>query len=128
MKFHQALFTASLFVGLTAGLGCSGTGPTGGEATGGTTTDEGKTIKSIEIKPIKQLHKGSSEQLRVEAHYTDGTSDDVTDSGDVVWSIPEATVATVSRGGMLSAVKAGSVNVTVEYKGKKGQQILVIMP
>jgi uncharacterized protein YjdB len=129
MKFHQALFTASLFVGLTAGLGCSGTGPTGGQSTGGTATEDGKAITSVEITPNKDvLHKGASQQFRATAHFADGTTEDITSSKDTVWSTSEPTVATVSKGGMVNAAKAGAVEISVEYKGEKGTEHFVIMP
>ena len=129
MKFHQSLFMASLIVGLTAGLGCSDTSPTGGETNGGTPTDNGKAITSVEITPNKTaLRKGDSQQFRAVAHYADGTTKDITSSKDIVWSTSEPTVATVSKGGMVNAAKAGIVDITVTYKGEKGEEHFVVMP
>jgi uncharacterized protein YjdB len=129
MKFHQALFTASLFVGLTAGLGCSETSPTGGQSTGGTATEDGKTITSVEITPsMDVMRKGGSQQFRAVAHLADGTTKDITSSKDIEWKSSDTTVATVSKGGMVSAVKAGAVDITVEYKGEKSNARFVIMP
>ena len=129
MKIHQSLFTASLILGLTAGLGCSGTTPTGGTSTGGSATEDGKVIAAIEITPNKDtLSKGSSQQFRAVVRYADGTTEDITNSKDVIWNTSEPTVATVTRNGMVIANKAGLVDITVEYKGEKGEEHFVVMP
>ena len=129
MKIYQSLFAASLILGLTAGLGCSGTTPTGGNGTSGSVTEEGKVIASIEITPNKDtLSEGASQQFRAVVRYADGMTEDITESKDAVWNTSAPTVATVTRNGMVIAAKAGLVEITVEYKGEKGEENFVVMP
>lgn len=132
MKLNQSLFTASLILGLTAGLGCSGTTPTGSTSTagtGGSATEDGKVISSVEITPNRDtLGRGSSQQFRAIVHFADGTTEDITDSKDAVWNTSEPTVATVTKKGMVSATKAGIVDITVEYKGEKGDEHFIVTP
>jgi uncharacterized protein YjdB len=128
MKFHQALFMASLIAGLTAGLGCSGTTPTGSTSSGGTANEGGKTITSIDITPGKDpLRSGASQQFRAVAHFDDGTSEDITNSKDVKWSTSASTLATVTNSGMVTATKTGPVDITVEYKGERGEKHVIIV-
>ena len=134
MKLNQSLFAASLILGLTAGFGCSGTTPsgstsTGGASTGGSATEDGKVIASIEITPNRDaLSQGDSQQFRAIVNYADGTTEDITDSKDAVWNTSEPTVATVTRRGMVIATKAGLVEITVEYKGEKGEENFIVTP
>jgi len=129
MKFHQALFTASLIACLTAGLGCTGTTPTGGTGNGGSVTDDGKVVAGIDITPDKTtMSKGASQQFRAVVRYADGTTEDITESKDAVWNTSEPTVATVTRTGLVIAAKAGIVDITVEYKGEKANEHFVVMP
>ncbi len=132
MKVNQSLFTASLILGLTAGLGCGGTGPSGSSGAGGagaTATNDGKVIAAIEITPDKDtLRKGDSQQFRAVVRYADGTTEDITNSKDAHWNTSEPTVATVTRNGMVIAAKAGLVDITVEFKGEKGEEHFVVMP
>ena len=130
MKLNQSLFMASLVLGLTAGLGCSGTSPTGSAGgTSGSATEDGKVIASIEITPNKDtLAKGDSQQFRAVVHYADGTTEDITSSKDIVWNTSEPTVATVTRNGMVIAAKAGLVDITAEYKGEKGEEHFIVTP
>jgi uncharacterized protein YjdB len=131
MKFTQSIFTASLFLALAAGAGCTGsTAPGGGNNNGNDgVTDDGKVIAGIEITPDKTtLSKGETQQFRAVARYADGTTEDITDSDDVVWNTNEPTVATVSRKGLVTAEKAGVVNITVKYKGETGEEHFAVMP
>ena len=134
MKLNQSLFAASLILGLTAGLGCSGTTPTGststgGTSTGGSATEDGKVISSVEITPNKDtLSRGASQQFRAVVHFADGTTEDITESKDAVWNTSEPTVATVTKRGMVIATKPGLVDITVEYKGEKGDEHFIVTP
>lgn len=134
MKLNQSLFAASLLLGLSAGFGCSGTTPsgttsTGGTSTGGSATEDGKVIATIEITPNKDmLSRGSSQQFRAVVHFADGATEDITESRDAVWNTSEPTVATVTPKGMVIAAKAGFVDITVEYKGEKGEEHFIVTP
>ena len=132
MKFSLALFTAPLVMALAAGVGCSGTTPTGGgddSPTGGSATDDGKVIAGIDVSPEKAtLSKGTTQQFRAIVRYADGTTEDITNSPDVIWNTSEPTVATVSKNGVVTAAKGGLAKITVEYKGEKGSEGFVVMP
>ena len=133
MKFPQALFTAPLILALAAGVGCTGTNTTSGTSAGGTTggsaTEEGKVIAGVEITPNKDtLTKGATQQFRATVRYADGTTEDITNSRDAVWNTSEPNVATVSKDGVVVAMKEGLVNITVEYKTEKGEEHFVVMP
>ena len=131
MKFSQALFAAPLVMALAAGVGCSGTGGTGTEdhPTGGSATEDGKVIASIEVTPEKAtLSKGATQQFRAVVRYADGTTEDITNSKDVVWNTSEPTVATVTKNGVVTATKGGLAKITVEYKGEKASESFVVTP
>ena len=128
MKFPQALFTAPLILALAAGVGCTGTTTTNGP-TGGSATEDGKVVAGVEITPNKDtLSKGETQQFRAVVRFADGTTEDITNSKDAIWNTSEPTVATVSRNGVVVAAKEGLVNITVEYKGEKGEEHFVVMP
>ncbi|MFS8068923.1 MAG: Ig-like domain-containing protein [Byssovorax sp.] len=132
MKFSLALFTAPLVLALAAGVGCSGTTPTGGgdnTTTGGSATDDGKVIAGIDLTPEKAtLSQGSTQQFRAIVRYADGTTEDITNSPDVIWNTSEPTVATVTKNGVVTASKAGLANISVEYKGEKESESFVVTP
>lgn len=129
MKFSQALFTAPLILALAAGVGCTGPNTTSGTSTGGSVTEDGKAIADVEITPNKDtLSKGATQQFRAIVRYADGTTEDITNSNDAVWNTSEPTVATVTKDGVVLASKEGLVNITVEYKGEKGEEHFVVMP
>ncbi len=133
MKFPQALFTAPLILALAAGVGCTGTTTTSGTSAGGTTggsaTEDGKAVAAVEITPNKDtLSKGATQQFRAVVRYADGTTEDITNSKEALWNTSEPAVATVSKNGVVVAAKEGLVNITVEYKGEKGEEHFVVMP
>lgn len=130
MKTPQSLFTASLFLALAAGIGCSGSSTTAENGTGGATpTDDGKAIAGIDVTPNKDtLSKGSTLQLFGTVRRADGTTADITKERDAVWNTSDPTVATVTKDGLVTAQKEGMVEITVEYKGVKGTEKFVVMP
>jgi uncharacterized protein YjdB len=132
MKFSLALFTAPLILALAAGVGCSGTTPGGGgddNTTGGSATDDGKVIAGIDLTPEKAtLSQGATQQFRAIVRYADGTTEDITNSPDVIWNTSEPTVATVTKNGVVTASKAGLANISVEYKGEKGSESFLVTP
>ena len=131
MKTRHSLFIASLLMALAGGVGCSGTTTTNtpGGTGGGEAPVEGKALSSVEITPDKAtLTKGSTLQFHVTARYADGTTEDVTRSPDTIWNTSEPTVATVSKNGLVTAVKPGLVDITAEFKGEKGQEHFIVTP
>ncbi len=76
-----------------------------------------KRATRVEILPNETLFKkeGEMQQTIVLAHFDDGTSRDVTHHAHFTSSVPE--VATISRGGLITAVKRGEAVVLVRYEG-----------
>ncbi|SDJ03730.1 Ig-like domain (group 2) [Frankineae bacterium MT45] len=62
------------------------------------------------------LAKGLTGQLAATANYSDGTSTSITSSA--TWSSANPSVATVSSGGLLTAVGVGATTITVSFGGK----------
>ncbi len=88
-----------------------------------------KTIASVSVSPdITTLNKGAVVKFRASVKYADGSSDDITDSPDTVWNTSAASVATVSSDGNVTAVSAGVVNISVQYKGESGDEHFAVMP
>lgn len=105
---HRALF----FIALVAGCG----GATTPQA-----TDEGKAITSVDINPNETIvDSGKKEQFHATVRYADGTTKDVTN--EVVWNTSAPSVATVSKDGTVTAVKAGVVEISADFKGVKGTE------
>jgi len=127
MKIQQSLFGAALFMALAAGIGCGGSTTT--TDTGGTVTDDGKAVSSVEITPDKDtLSKGVTTKFRAVARYADGTTKDITDDRDTVWNTSKPTVAIVTKDGMVTTLKEGMVEISVEYKGEKGTEHFLVLP
>ncbi len=64
------------------------------------------------------MPKGLTEQLSATEGFSDGTSKDVT--SQVTWTSSNPGMATVSSGGLLSAVGQGPVSVTASLAGLTG--------
>jgi len=56
----------------------------------------------------------------------DGTTEGVTDSAS--WSSSDEGVATVSSGGEVTAVAAGSATITASYEGVSGESEVTVEP
>ena len=120
MKLYQSLFAMSLFVTSAAGLGCSSTGDA---------TNDGKAITSVEITPSKDtLTTGTMLQFQANVKYADGTTDDMTESSDTIWNTSDPTIATVSKTGMVAAIKVGLVDISATYKTEKANEHLAVTP
>ncbi len=74
-------------------------------------------------------HDGDEDQsIALHGILADGTSEDITESKDAIWNASEPTVATVTKRGMVSATKAGLVDISVEYKGEKAEEHFIVTP
>lgn len=74
-------------------------------------------VESISVEPSSvTLQAGGSQQLTVTAHYSDGTTADVT--GQASYQTNDQSVASVSSDGMVAGIAPGSATVTVSYEGK----------
>lgn len=120
MRPHQLLFIASLFTTLYAGAGCADTSDV---------THNGMGVSSVELTPDKAtLTKGSTLQFSAMVRYADGTSADVTDDPDTVWNTSDASIATVSRAGMVAAISEGLVDISANFKGEKANEHFAVTP
>ncbi|RXH58431.1 carboxypeptidase regulatory-like domain-containing protein [Granulicella sibirica] len=68
--------------------------------------------------------KGATSQLFVSAFYADGTYLDVSADPGTTYTLSNPAIAAVSATGLVSAVSAGVVNITVRYDGLVGSTSL----
>ena len=88
----------------------------GGASAAGVLTISSPQLLSINVTPNPGLvTAGGSVQLTATAAYSDGSSQNVTSSS--LWSTSDATIATVTGGGLLSGIGAGTVAVTATLNG-----------
>ena len=110
-----------LSISLAAGLA--------GAAASASAMDPEKGIAKIEIQPQKiTLSTGGTTQLRAIVRFADGSTKDVTDDADTVWNTSNTSVATVSKTGVVTALKAGMVDISAGYKSEKGDEHFLVVP
>jgi len=120
MKFYSSLFGAVVLTALAGGIGCIGTG---------NSSDNRQGIASVEISPDKDtLTTGTKLQFRATARFADGNTKDVTSDPDTFWNTSDPALATVSKDGMVSAIKEGLIDISAEYKGEKGNEHFAVTP
>lgn len=109
---------------LTLLLGCGG----GGGATGGSSSPPAPTLQSISVGPSSPtVVAGLTQQLTATAHYSDGSSKDITSA--VTWSSSNATLATVNSGtGLAKGVAQGTTTITASFGGMVGSAQLTVNP
>ncbi|MDZ4184525.1 MAG: Ig-like domain-containing protein [Desulfuromonadales bacterium] len=116
-------------VGLDKGRVHAGTtGPSvirasyGGQTATTTVTVEPRTLNTLTISAVTPatMIPGNEKQFKVEALYTDGTRQDVTE--DVAWTISDSNIAkfsdSVADPGLVVAVDIGTATLTVTFDGK----------
>ena len=81
-------------------------------------TVNGAALSTITVSGGSPLAAGQSEQLAAQGSYTDTTTQVLTTQ--VSWQSSDTTVATVSSGGMLHSLKAGTVTVTATMNSVSG--------
>ncbi|MBC7093365.1 Ig-like domain-containing protein [Candidatus Bipolaricaulota bacterium] len=130
---------ASYLSGNTSVAAVSSSGLVTGESQG--TTDisvsfEGRTAavrvtvsapvaESISVEPASvSIPAGRTQQLRVVAHYSDGSARDVTDQAS--YQSENSSVAAVSGTGLVKGISEGSTNVVVAYEGKTAAVPVVV--
>jgi uncharacterized protein YjdB len=95
-----------------------------GSATGsaaGTVTSA--TLKSISISPASAvLFNGATQQYTATGTYSDGSVGNV--SSSTTWSVMPSSVATISTGGLLTTVGAGSFTVTATSGSAMGGSVV----
>jgi RHS repeat-associated protein len=86
----------------------------------------GTTVSSIEIAPsTATLNQGQSTQFTATATYSDGTTDDVTNTAD--WTSSAATVAGVDAGDV-SALSPGVATITATLSGQSASASVTVLP
>ena len=112
-------FTVSTVALTLAGTGCQGVSGTTG-ITGGT-----KTLSSIAVTPATaSVQSGESQQFTATATYSDGSTANV--SSTVTWTVTSASIATVSKSGLVTADAPGSTTVTASLNGMNGSAALTV--
>ena len=75
-----------------------------------------KPISSIALTPsAPMIQMGTSLSVSATATYTDSTTQELTT--DLVWTSTDSTVATVSKAGIINAIKVGNVTIVAAYPG-----------
>ncbi len=84
-------------------------------------------LVSIALTPDEpSLAMGLTEQFSATGTYTDGTTQDLTDS--VAWSSSDTTVATISTAGLATALLTGTSTITATDNGVLGTTTLTVTP
>jgi uncharacterized protein YjdB len=81
------------------------------------------TLASITVNG-SSLASGSTEQLSATGVYSDASTQNLT--SQVTWQSSDATIASVSASGFLTALKAGSVTVTASLGAVSGSGVIVV--
>ena len=82
------------------------------------------TLSSIAVSGGSSLAAGSTEQLTAQGTYSDSTTGSLTTQA--TWQSSDATVATVSNAGLLTALKAGTVTITATMGSVSGTASVVV--
>lgn len=105
-------FSLSLALSITLGAMAPVLGGCGGHCSGIVPC----VIIQIQISPANpSVAVGSTQQFKVSGDYLDGFVADV--SSNVTWSSSDTTIATISPGGLATALKAGSATITATSQG-----------
>lgn len=85
------------------------------------------TLESIAVSaPAQSLHPGITVTLSAVGRYSDGSTRPLADG--VIWASSKQGVATVSAGGMVTAVAPGIADLTVTLDGVSGSLELPVLP
>lgn len=127
-QFVRLFCGAFSFFIVVATLGCgsnnSGSGTSTGTSTG-TTTGSSPSLVAITTTPTTvNVAIGATQQFTAMASYSDGSSSNVTSTA--TWSSKTTSVATVSSGGMVTGVAAGSTTVTATVNGISGSATVTV--
>jgi len=80
------------------------------------------TVTAVSVSGAVGL--GGSAQFNATARFSDGTSQDVTSQSS--WFSSDATVASVTAGGVVTGVAAGTATISATYAGVTGQTTLML--
>jgi 6-phosphogluconolactonase (cycloisomerase 2 family)/uncharacterized protein YjdB len=98
-----------------------------GLVTGATTLNVVVTLKSLTITPVNSsIANGTSLQLTAAGVFSDGSTHDLTAS--VTWTSSSAAIATVSSGGVVTAMGVGSATITATQAGVSASTTVTVTP
>jgi uncharacterized protein YjdB len=114
MKLFRLLVTASfLAIVPAAGIGCSGE----------------QMLSSLEMGPgIDTLAKGSTVKFKLTATYADGSTEDVSNHADTVWTTSDVENATVDEDGDVMAIDEGTVRISATFQSMKAEEDFLVTP
>lgn len=119
----RALFVVLSLLLVTA---CGGGGGGGGPGTG-TPAPPAATLTALAITPANPaLLAGATVQLKATGTFSDGTTVDLTTNS--TWTSSATFVATVSSGGLVTAVNGGNVTISVSFGGISSNTSVTVTP
>jgi uncharacterized protein YjdB len=84
-------------------------------------------LTGVTLAPASfSLAPGGTRQLTATATYSDGSTQDVTNSGGTTYNSDKTSVATVNTTGLVTAVAAGTANVGVSYSGFSSSSVATV--
>lgn len=82
-------------------------------------------LSSITVTPASSMiERGASAPLRATGTYSDGM---IKNLSDVTWSSSDAAIASVSSGGVVTAVASGTAQITATSAGKSGSAEVTVL-
>jgi hypothetical protein len=98
-----------------------------GGVTGGTSLTVTPALTGITVTPANPaVAAGGSQQFTATGTYSDGSTQNLT--SQVTWSSSKTSVATLSTGGLATAVAAGSATISAGLAGVVGSTTLTVLP
>jgi hypothetical protein len=83
------------------------------------------SLTGIALSPANpSVLTGISQQFTASGTYSDGSKQDLT--GSVTWSSSQASVATISAGGLATGVSAGTTTISATLAGVSGSTVLTV--
>jgi len=121
---HRILKQAVVVLGLALLIaGCDKSSPTNPNG-GGNFGSNGATVTSLAITGTLQVGEGETSQLTATATLSNGSSQDV--SSQATWQSSNTSVATISGTGLLTALKAGTTDITAVYSGRTARVTVTV--
>jgi hypothetical protein len=117
----------SLFPHFIVAVLVSACGGGGGAAVQAPAPVPAPTLQSVAVTPANlSLQTGASRQFIVTGTYSNGTTQDLTSSA--VWSSSAVSTASITQGGLVTAVKPGTSTITANSSGIFNTATLSITP
>ena len=86
----------------------------------------------VEVKPENpEIQLKTQRQFTAIAHYTDGSSSDVTNDADTSWNSDDTTVASINNSdqkGLATGHTAGTALISAAFQGESGSTTLTVKP